>query len=91
MSRELFQIEYQWLNEPNLEKLFVFWNAAAKTINTATLNERELKTCIPQRSKWLTRYNMGGLSFYFGFKYFVPLSDCQQIVQTLAEEKIIME
>ena len=34
---------------------------------------------------------MGEQSFYFGFKYLVHLSDCQQIKQNLTEEKIIME
>ena len=30
---------------------------------------------------------MGELSCYFGFKYLVPLSDCQQIVQTFDRRK----
>ena len=36
----------------------------------------------------------GELSCYFGFKFLVPLSDCQQIVQKkkrLTEEKITMD
>ena len=62
-------------------------SAVAIAINTTTLNERKLKTCISQRSKLLTNYNMGELSCYFGFKYLVPLSDCQQIVQTFDRRK----
>ena len=31
------------------------------------------------------------LSCYFGFKFLVPLSDCQQVVQTFDRRKIIME
>ena len=30
---------------------------------------------------------MGELSCYFSFKYLIPLSNCQQIVETLTDEK----
>ena len=71
-----------WTNQ--IHENYVFWNVVAITINATTLKRRKLKTCISQRSKWLTKYNMAIITdnCYFALKFLVPLSECQQIVQT---------
>ena len=50
-----------------------------------------MKTCISQRSKWLTKYNMVIITENYHvisiLNFLVPLSDCQQIVQTFDKRK----